>query len=40
VATSEEKAQLGTRRRWKYNIKIVLEEVRWGGCGLNLSSSG
>jgi hypothetical protein len=29
VKTSERKRLLGTRRRWRDNIKVALAETRW-----------
>jgi hypothetical protein len=41
VGTPEGKRPLGRpKRRWMDNIKINLEEIRWGWCRLDWSGSG
>jgi hypothetical protein len=41
VGKPEGKKPLGKpRRRWEYNIKPELQDVRWWGHGLDLSGSG
>jgi hypothetical protein len=41
VGKPEGKRKLGRPRRgWKDNIKLDLQEIDWGGPGLDLSGSG